>query len=109
MMIGRAAIGYPWIFNEIKHFFATGEKLPPPSLADRVNAAYEHLEFSVEWKGERKGLYEMRRHYTNYFRGIQNFKPYRTRLVTSESFDELKELLEEIRHVFTDDHILING
>ncbi len=107
IMIGRGAIGYPWIFNEIKHFFETGEKLAPPTLADRVTAAREHLEFSVEWKGERKGIYEMRRHYTNYFRGIRNFKPYRTKLVTSDSHDELKELLGEIETVFSDDHILI--
>ncbi|MEJ2003493.1 MAG: tRNA dihydrouridine synthase DusB [Cyclobacteriaceae bacterium] len=107
IMIGRGAIGYPWIFNEIKHFFDTGKKLDPPSLADRVDAAREHLEFSVEWKGERKGIYEMRRHYTNYFRGIHNFKPYRTRLVTSDSFEEVSGILEEINAVFSDEHILI--
>ncbi|MCA6078245.1 tRNA dihydrouridine synthase DusB [Fulvivirga sedimenti] len=107
IMIGRAAIGYPWIFNEIKHFFETGEKLTPPSLSDRVEAAREHLVFSVEWKGEKQGIFEMRRHYTNYFRGIQNFKPYRTRLVTSESFEELLQLLEEISQEFSDTHILL--
>jgi tRNA-dihydrouridine synthase B len=107
IMIGRGAIGYPWIFNEIKHYFRTGEKLAPPTLSDRVGAAREHLDFSIEWKGERKGIYEMRRHYTNYFRGIQNFKPYRTKLVTSESYDEVKELLDEIDTVFSDEHILI--
>jgi len=107
IMIGRGAIGYPWIFKEIKHYLKKGEKLAPPTLSDRVNAAREHLDFSVEWKGERKGIYEMRRHYTNYFRGIHNFKPYRTRLVTSDSYEELKNLLDEINQVFSDEHILI--
>ena len=83
-MIGRASIGYPWIFNEIKHFFKTGELLDPPSLDERVNVVKKHLNFSIEWKGERKGIYEMRRHYTNYFKGIPNFKPYRMQLVSSE-------------------------
>ena len=100
IMIGRAAIGYPWIFNEIKHYFATGEKLPPPNLDDRIEVARKHLDFSVEWKGERKGLFEMRRHYTNYFRGIPNFKPFRTRLVESDSYHEIVAILEEIRNTF---------
>ena len=81
IMIGRASIGYPWIFNEIKHYFKTGEKLPVPSLKERVDVAKRHLKFSLEWKGEKQGIFEMRRHYTNYFRGIRDFKPYRTRLV----------------------------
>ena len=101
IMIGRAAIGYPWIFNEIKHFLKTGEHLAPPSLTDRVQAAREHLDFSVEWKGERKGIYEMRRHYTNYFRGIPNFKPYRMRLVTSESYADTMEILGEVEEKFS--------
>lgn len=103
IMIGRAAIGYPWIFNEIKHYFETGEMLPEPTLAMRVAATREHLDFSVEWKGERKGIYEMRRHYTNYFRGIPHFKPYRTRLVTSETPEEIREILEEITVVFREE------
>ncbi|MTI30800.1 tRNA dihydrouridine synthase DusB [Xanthovirga aplysinae] len=100
IMIGRASIGYPWIFREIKHYFETGEKLTGPDLQERVQVALKHLEFSVEWKGERKGLLEMRRHYTNYFRGIPNFKPYRSKLVESENFLEVKNLLEEIAEVF---------
>jgi nifR3 family TIM-barrel protein len=100
IMIGRAAIGNPWVFNEIKHFMATGEHLSPPTMNDRVEAVREHLVFSVEWKGERKGIYEMRRHYTNYFRGIPNFKPYRMRLVTSESFNEILDILGEIEATF---------
>ncbi len=106
IMIGRAAIGYPWIFNEIKHFLETGKKLDPPTIADRVSVAIKHLDFSVEWKGERKGIYEMRRHYTNYFRGIPHFKPYRTRLVESESHQELKEILFEVENEFSKQPII---
>lgn len=102
MMIGRAAIGYPWIFNEIKHYMATGEHLPKPTLEERVKVAKKHLEFSVEWKGELKGIFEMRRHYTNYFRGIPNFKPYRTQLVESDSYDELQNILDEVASVFSE-------
>ena len=101
-MIGRAAIGYPWIFNEIKHFVKTGEKLPAPGMEERVKVARQHLAFSLEWKSERQGIYEMRRHYTNYFRGIPNFKPFRSRLVTSENPQELFELLDEIAAEFSD-------
>ena len=100
IMIGRAAIGYPWIFNEIKHFMKTGEILDPPSLDERVRIAVQHLDFSIEWKGEKLGLFEMRRHYTNYFRGIQNFKPTRTTLVESESYQEVKETLIQIPEVY---------
>lgn len=100
IMIGRAAIGYPWIFNEIKHFMKTGEKLDPPTLKERVKVSVKHLDFSIEWKGERQGLFEMRRHYTNYFRGIPNFKPVRTTLVESESYQEVKETLLQIPELF---------
>lgn len=102
IMIGRAAIGYPWIFNEIKHFLKTGSKLPLPAMADRVAVAKKHLDFSVEWKGELTGIFEMRRHYTNYFRGIPNFKPFRTRLVESESHAELIAILDEIGETFVE-------
>ncbi len=100
IMIGRAAIGYPWIFNEIKHYFETGEKLPVPTLKERVDVAKRHLKFSLEWKGEKQGIFEMRRHYTNYFRGIRDFKPYRTRLVESMDSNELFGLLDEIEYAF---------
>lgn len=80
-MIGRAAIGYPWIFNEIKHFFKTGEKLATPTINDRVEAARNHLTWAIEWKGEKLGVFETRRHYTNYFKGIPNFKEYRQKMV----------------------------
>lgn len=100
LMIGRAAIGYPWIFDEIKHYMKTGDLLDPPTIEERVAVAIQHLDFSVEWKGEKKGLFEMRRHYTNYFRGIPNFKPIRTILVTSETYSEVKESLLEIPEKF---------
>jgi tRNA-dihydrouridine synthase B len=102
IMIGRASIGYPWIFNEIKHYFATGEKLAAPDLEERINVAKKHLDFSVEWKGEKLGMLEMRRHYTNYFRGIPNFKPYRTELVTSENYEHVLGILEEVGNVYAD-------
>ena len=93
IMIGRAAIGYPWILEEIKHYFATGQLLPPPTMADRVEAVRNHLLWSVEWKGERQGVLEMRRHYANYFKGIPNFKPYRQQLVTLDSVEEILKVL----------------
>lgn len=102
IMIGRASIGYPWIFREIKHFVATGEILPPPQLSERVDAARQHLDMGLEWKGNHLGVVEMRRHYANYFRGIQNFKPHRIRLVTEDNPDRVKDILEEIRHTFSE-------
>jgi nifR3 family TIM-barrel protein len=96
IMIGRAAIGYPWIFNEIKHYFATGQHLPTPTITDRIEAARNHLLWSMEWKGERLGIVEMRRHYTNYFKGIPNFKEYKTRLVTTDGRDDLLRVFEDI-------------
>ena len=100
VMIGRAAIGYPWIFNEIKHFFKTKEHLAPPSISDRVDVAKEHLDFSVRWKGERTGVVEMRRHYANYFRGIHHFKPYRQKLVTLMDPREILDVLNQVQHEF---------
>jgi tRNA-dihydrouridine synthase B len=96
IMIGRAAIGYPWIFDEIKHYFNTGNRMEAPSLPERVNVCKIHLKKSVEWKGVKKGIFEMRPHYTNYFRGFSNFKPYRTRLVEALSYEETMEILDEI-------------
>ncbi len=102
IMIGRAAIGYPWIFNEVKHYFEYGTKLAPPTLEERVDIARRHLNFSVQWKGERQGIFEMRRHYTNYFRGISHFKPYRSRLVETDGHAEILEILDEILVEFGD-------
>ena len=100
IMIGRAAIGYPWFFNEVKHFLQTGELLSPPDISQRVDVCRKHLEFSLKWKGPGLGLIEMRRHYTNYFKHIPDFKPFRMRLVTSNSPEEVVETLEEIRQAF---------
>ncbi len=102
IMVGRAAIGYPWIFNEIKHFFETGEHLPTPTMHDRIEAARNHLTWSMEWKGERVGIVETRRHYTNYFKGISNFKEYRQKLVTTDDAEGLFAAFNEISDVFAD-------
>lgn len=96
IMIGRAAIGYPWIFNEIKHFLKTGEHLAPPTIQERIQVCISHLDFSVQWKGTHGGIVEMRRHYSNYFRGMDHFKPFRSRLVTSMSELEIKHILKEV-------------
>ena len=96
VMIGRASIGNPWIFNEIKQFLSTGELLPPPSIEQRVEACRTHLQKSIEWKGERLGILEMRRHYANYFKGVPDFKEWRMKLVTSSNIDELLCILEEV-------------
>lgn len=100
IMIGRAAIGYPWIFREMKHFFQTGELLDAPTAQERIQAVREHLEFSVRWKGERVGVVEMRQHYTNYFRGLPNIKPYRSRLVTTDAAADVYAILEEMEQVY---------
>jgi tRNA-dihydrouridine synthase B len=96
VMIGRASIGYPWIFNEIKHFLKTGEHLPTPTIAQRVEVCKTHLLKSVEWKGEKLGIVEMRRHYTNYFRGLPNFKDIRMILVTSDNLALLLETIDSV-------------
>lgn len=99
-MIGRASIGHPWIFREIKHYLATGEILDPPTLQERVEAVHFHLTKSIEWKGERVGVVEMRRHYANYFKGLDHFKPFRQRLVTELEPQALFDCLEEIASEF---------
>jgi nifR3 family TIM-barrel protein len=100
LMIGRATIGAPWIFNQVKHFFATGEHLPPPTLDDRVDAAREHFKRSLLWKGEHEGVVEMRRHYSNYFKGLPDFKDHRMKLVTERDPRIVLELLEVVRSRF---------
>lgn len=96
IMIGRASIGYPWFFNEIKHFLATGEHLEKPGVKERVEATRDHLLMSVRWKGEIVGMNEMKRHYTNYFKGIAHFKDWRMKLVTSSDLQEILEMLSYI-------------
>lgn len=96
IMIGRASIGYPWIFREVKHFFQTGEMLAGPTIKERIDVCLTHLQKSIEWKGERTGIFEMRRHYANYFKGIPNFKEYRIKLVSLENVEAIYEVLAEI-------------
>jgi len=102
IMIGRASIGYPWIFREIKHYFKTGELLAPPTIHERVAAAKRHLEFSLSWKGPKLGVLEMRRHYTNYFRGLHGIKEYRKRLVTEFEPEILYSILDEIEERYAE-------
>jgi nifR3 family TIM-barrel protein len=95
IMIGRAAIGYPWFFREVKHYFTTGEILPPPTIEERIDVIRQHLRASVAWKGPRIGIFEMRRHYANYLKGIINIKPLRSKLVMLNTMEEIEETLEE--------------
>lgn len=101
IMIGRAAIGYPWIFNEITHFVATGEHLPPPSIEQRVAVIRQHLHHSVAWKGPKAGINEMRRHYNNYLKGLPNIREYRQKLVTLPAVGEIDRVLEEIVNTYS--------
>jgi len=101
VMIGRAAIGYPWIFNEIKHYLKTGERPSPPDMAERVRATKKHLRFSIQWKGDKLGIFEMRRHYANYFKGIPDFKPFRARLVEVGTEAEVIAILDEVTETYS--------
>ena len=102
IMIGRAAIGYPWIFNEIKHFVRTQQFLPPPNIHERVQVIRQHLHRSIEWKGLKAGINEMRRHYTNYLRGLPNIKEFRLKLVTLSEVEEIDETLNSIITTYSD-------
>jgi len=102
IMIGRAAIGYPWIFREIKHFFKTGEHLAGPTIEERISVCRTHLEKSIEWKGPKTGVFEMRRHYANYFKGLPDFKPYRMRLVSEGEISNIYSILDEVAVKFAD-------
>ncbi len=105
IMIGRAAIGNPWFFNEVKHFFKTGEILTPPDIAERVRVTKKHLDFSIQWKGDKLGIFEMRRHYANYFKGTPDFKPYRSRLVEAPTYDEVCSILDEVTDAFSPSYV----
>lgn len=96
IMIGRAAIGYPWIFNEIKDYLRDGSLRSAPDINERINVCKKHLTKSIEWKGPKTGIFEMRTHYSNYFRGVSNFKPYRIRLVNAATYEEVAEILDEV-------------
>jgi tRNA-dihydrouridine synthase B len=97
IMIGRASIGNPWVFNEIKHYLETGQKLAPAKMPQRIEAARRHLEMAIDWKGEKLGIFETRRHYANYFKGFPHFKEIRMALVTLETQDELFGLLNKVK------------
>ena len=101
-MIGRASIGNPWFFKQVKHYFKTGKHLEPISMDERVKVARRHLEMAIDWKGETLGVFETRRHYSNYFRGIPNFKEYRTRMVTSDKASDVFAVFDEVSEVFSD-------
>ena len=99
-MIGRASIGNPWFFKQVKHFFNTGEHLEPISLEERVEAARRHLQMAIDWKGEILGVFETRRHYTNYFKGIPHFKEYRMKMVTSDHSQDVFAAFDEVLEKF---------
>lgn len=108
VMIGRASIGYPWIFNEVKHFLKTGEMLDAPDIDERVDTCLKHFQFSLKWKGERLGNVEMRRHYANYFKGFPSFKPFRMQLVTEMDNDRILTILEDVRHFYSQEQAILN-
>jgi len=101
-MIGRSSIGYPWFFNEVKHYLKTGTHLPPPTMEERIDAARRHLQMAIDWKGETLGVYETRRHYTNYFKGIPHFKEYRMKIVTSDAAADVFAAFDEVQEKFGD-------
>ncbi|NQU32609.1 MAG: tRNA dihydrouridine synthase DusB [Bacteroidetes bacterium] len=100
LMIARGVYGNPWIFKEIKHYHKTGEILPPPDIAERIRISMIQLSKSIEWKGERRGVIEIRKHWADYFKGYPNFKPFRVRLMETESFDEIQIIIDEIREFY---------
>ncbi|NVK26513.1 MAG: tRNA dihydrouridine synthase DusB [Flavobacteriia bacterium] len=106
IMIGRASIGYPWVFNEMKHYMKTGEHLPKPTIAERVAVARTHFEMALDWKGERLAINETRRHYTSYFKGLPNFKEYRTRLVTEDDAENVFAILREIEENYAGEPVI---
>jgi len=101
-MIGRASIGNPWFFKQVKHYFKTGTHLTPPTMAERVEAARRHLQMAIDWKGERLGVVETRRHYTNYFKGIPHFKEYRMKMVTTDDSKGVFQVFDEVVDNFSD-------
>jgi len=106
IMIGRASIGYPWIFNEIKHFLKTGNHLSAPSITERVNVCKQHLDFSMRWKSNHAGIVEMRRHYTNYFKGLPHFKELRLKLVTTYDHAEILNILNEVVKKYSENEVV---
>src|SRR5210317_1396906 len=101
-MVGRATIGNPWFFKQVKHYFKTGQHLEPINMVERVEAARRHLQMTIDWKGEKLGVFETRRHYTNYFRGIPHFKEYRMKMVTSDQSEDVFATFDEVLVKFSD-------
>ena len=106
-MIGRASIGNPWFFGQVKHYFKTKEHLPPPTIKDRVEMARRHLQMATDWKGEKLGVFETRRHYTNYFKGIPHFKEYRLQMVTLDNASEVFEVFDRVASNFQEAEVSI--
>jgi tRNA-dihydrouridine synthase len=102
VMMGRAAIGNPWIFNQIKNGLENlrTTNYEPPTISDRIEVCRIHLQKSIEWKGARLGIIEMRKHYANYFKGVENFKEFRMKLVTLDHFDEISGVLNSIEEKY---------
>ena len=105
-MIGRASIGNPWFFNQVKHYFKTGIHMQPPTISERIRMAEKHLLMSIDWKGEKLGVLETRRHYSNYFRGIPDFKKYRNIMVTTDYSHELLLLFSDLKKQFNSKPVL---
>ena len=108
-MIGRASIGNPWFFNQVKHYFKIGDKMPSPTINDRIEMAKRHLEMSIKWKGEKLGVLETRRHYSNYFKGIPDFKQYRTKMVTMNHSYEIFDLFEDLENKLVDTKLALQN
>ena len=106
-MIGRASIGNPWFFAQVKHYFKTKEHLPPPTIKDRVEMARRHLQMAIDWKGDKLGVFETRRHYTNYFKGIPHFKEYRLQMVTLDKASEVFEVFDRVASNFQEAEVSI--
>ena len=106
-MIGRASIGNPWFFAQVKHYFKTKEHLPPPTIKDRVEMARRHLQMAIDWKGDKLGVFETRRHYTNYFKGIPHFKEYRLQMVTLDNASEVFEVFDQVASYFQEAQVSI--
>ena len=106
-MIGRASIGNPWFFGQVKHYFKTKEHLPSPTIKDRVEMARRHLQMAIDWKGDKLGVFETRRHYTNYFKGIPHFKEYRLQMVTLDNASEVFEVFNQVASNFQEAEVSI--
>ena len=108
-MIGRASIGNPWFFNQVKHYFKTGDNMPSPTINERIEMAKRHLEMSIKWKGEKLGVLETRRHYSNYIKGIPDFKQYRTKMVTMNHSYEIFDLFEDLENKLVDTKLALQN